>query len=306
MGRQRQCAVMVHQSRVEAHQMAAQFIASVTAHGIACLVPDDQRLLVATHLDGVEVGDLPSDACGDTELVVVFGGDGTILRAAEWALAFEVPLLGVNMGHVGFLAELESSQVNTLVDRVVGRTYQVERRLTLQVSVTDSGGVEVWQSFAVNETSLEKASRQRMLDVLATFDGRPVSRWGCDGVLVSTPTGSTAYAFSAGGPVMWPDLEAIVVVPLSAHALFARPLVLSPNACVDLDVLVTQPTSGVVWCDGRRSVDVAPGSRVRLSRGPRDLLLARLGDQPFADRLVRKFALPVEGWRRRDEPAPVG
>jgi len=232
-----------------------------------------------------------------TELVVVFGGDGSILRAAEWAYPLQLPLLGVNLGHVGFLAEMELSQMPTLVDHVVHRHYEVERRLTLAVTVTDADDALVFQSFAINEVSVEKTARERMLELLAILDHRPLSQWSCDGILVSTPTGSTAYAFSAGGPVMWPDVEAIEVVPLSAHALFARPLVISPNSIVELDMIPSRHVTAVITCDGRRSADVLPGHRITVVRGGYDVMLARLSEQPFTTRLVKKFALPVEGWR---------
>lgn len=301
-------AVMVHPTRAEAHAMAAKFVIGAASHGVTCAAPPGQRDLITPLLDDPDLlATIPAGTRDGIELVVVFGGDGSILAAAEWALALEVPLLGVNLGHVGFLAELEASQVDSLVDQVVYRHYQVEERLTLDVEITDPSDHVTWQSFAVNEVSLEKASRERMVEVLASVDARPLSQWSCDGVLVSTPTGSTAYAFSAGGPVLWPDLEAMVVVPLSAHALFSRPLVLSPQAVVELELLARNRTGAVVWCDGRRSVDVAADSTVRVRRGERRLLLARLSDQPFADRLVRKFDLTIEGWRGpRPESGPFG
>ena len=190
--------------------------------------------------------------------MVVLGGDGTILRGAEWALEAAVPLLGVNLGHVGFLAEAESSEVDSIVDHVVHRSFTVEERFTIEVILRDcETGAILWSDFAVNEVSIEKASRERMLEVLVEVDGRPLSRWACDGVLVSTPTGSTAYAFSAGGPVVWPGVDAMLVVPLSAHALFARPLVLSPTSTVVVEMIDVSQTHGVVWCDGRRSSGAA-------------------------------------------------
>lgn len=306
---QRRCiAVMVHPYREEARPTAADFIRQLCDEGLDCLIaPEQWQMVSALVPDLVEQGRLREveELDGAAELVVVFGGDGTILRAAEWAYHAGVPLLGVNLGHVGFLAELESSEIENLVAHVVNRSYQVEERLTLQVRVLDPDGVVVWESFAINEVSLEKAARERMLEVLVSIDDRPISRWGCDGVLVSTPTGSTAYAFSAGGPVMWPDVEAIELVPLSAHALFARAMVLSPSSHVDMVVLPENFLSGVVWCDGRRTVDVEKGSCLSVDRGPQPLRLARLEEQPFTTRLVKKFDLQVDGWRgsRRSQPS---
>lgn len=295
----RAVAVLLHPTRPEALETAVDFIVQVAARGIRCLLDCDSHQAVVETLAGrAEVGLLGEDD-GQLELVVIFGGDGSILRAAELALPLEVPLLGVNLGHVGFLAELEASQVRDLVEQVSECSYAVERRLTLQVEVLDSEGRAQWSSFAVNEVSVEKIARERMVEVLAIVDGRPLSRWGCDGVLVSTPTGSTAYAFSAGGPVMWPDVEAIELVPLSAHALFARPLVLSPTSTVELALSVERDVPAAVWADGARSVDAQPGSRIVVRRGEHDLLIARLAEQPFTTRLVKKFGLPVEGFRGR-------
>jgi NAD+ kinase len=194
---------------------------------------------------------------------------------------------------------MESSEMSQLVNQVASRDYTVEPRLTLRAQLTDETGAVAWGSFAVNEMSIEKEQRQMMIDVLVTIDGRPLSRWGCDGVLVATPTGSTAYAFSAGGPVVWPDVAAIELVPLLAHALFARPLVLSPASVIEIEMTPGSTTAAVVWCDGRRDVSMTPGCTVTLTRNPDDLLLARLKEQPFTTRLVRKFELPINGWRKR-------
>jgi NAD+ kinase len=136
-----------------------------------------------------------------------------------------------------------------------------------------------------------------MLEIAVAVDERPLLRFGCDGILCATPTGSTAYAFSAGGPVIWPEVEALLVVPLSAHALFARPLVVGPEVMVAFEVLGKE--KGVLSCDGRRAVDVLPGARVEITRGERAVRLARVHPSPFTDRLVAKFDLPVEGWRGR-------
>jgi NAD+ kinase len=236
------------------------------------------------------------------ELVVVLGGDGTILRGAELARRFDVPLLGVNLGHVGFLAEAEVDEVRTVVQAVVERRWFVEERTTLEVVVA-LGTEELARTWALNEASVEKGSRERMLEVLVEVDGRPLSRWGCDGVVCATPTGSTAYAFSAGGPVVWPEVAALLVVPISAHALFARPLVVSPSSTIAVEVLPTT-AGGVLWCDGRRLVELPPGSRIEIRRHPEPVRLARLHSAPFTDRLVAKFDLPVDGWRgarRRSE-----
>lgn len=235
-------------------------------------------------------------AVGDIELVIVLGGDGTILRAAELVRGGSAPLLGVNLGHVGFLAESERDDLAEAVARALSRDYLVEERMTLSVRVKVAGEV-IWQTWALNEATVEKASRERMLDLAVAVDGRPLTSFGADGVVMATPTGSTAYAFSAGGPVVWPSLDALLMVPLSAHALFARPLVVGPNSSLAVDVLDRTGATGVLWCDGRRAFDLPAGARVVARRSSTPVRLARLHPGPFTDRLVHKFALPVNGWR---------
>ncbi len=298
---QRQVGILLHPARPEAVDVAVQFVRGMAEHGISCVgtgerIVDLQQRVPEVELRRAETG---LDAL---ELMVVFGGDGTILRAAERIVPLGVPLLGVNLGHVGFLAELESHDVHKLVQQVADRNYFVEERLTLAVEVTDPDGEIVWSSFAVNEVSLEKAAREKMLDVLVEIDKLPVSRWGCDGILVSTPTGSTAYAFSLGGPVIWPDVQAFLVVPMAAHALFARPLVLDPESLVDLTLSDQSGAHAIVWCDGRRSVDLAPGAQIHVPRGANDLRVARLQEQPFTSRLVKKFELNIDGFRGQGRP----
>jgi NAD+ kinase len=232
-----------------------------------------------------------------TEVVLVLGGDGTLLRAAEMARPVGVPLLGVNLGRVGFLAETEEESLDEALDAIVEGRYAVEERMTLD-AVARSNGDVLARTWALNEATVEKASRERMLQVVAEIDGRPLSHWGCDGVVCATPTGSTAYAFSAGGPVVWPEVEAMLVVPISAHALYSRPMVVSPHSVVAFEVLADTPRA-VLWCDGRRTGDLPPGARVEIRRGALPVRLARLHRTPFTDRLVTKFGLPVSGWRGR-------
>jgi len=291
----RRIAVWIHASRQPALEAACQFIRALPTH-VECLVVPDAREQIQAHVPTAKLADITPQSLPTAEVVVVFGGDGTILRAAEKALDCDIPVLGVNLGHVGFLAELEVAQMQELVSHVVEEDFVLERRMTIEVELyNDDSEIPSWRSVAINEVSLEKASRMKMIDALVLIDGLPVSRWACDGILVSTPTGSTAYAFSAGGPVMWPQLEAYQVVPLAAHALFARPMVLAPDSRVQLEL--QPPVSGVVCCDGARFTDVPEGSRLEIKRYPHNLIVARLFEQPFTSRLVKKFELPIEGWR---------
>jgi NAD+ kinase len=235
----------------------------------------------------------------ELELAVVLGGDGTILKAAEIVRESQTPLLGINLGHVGFLAESEKNEIGSTIERVANRDYLVKERLTLDVAVLLEGK-EVYRSWALNEAAVEKSAREKMLEVVVEVDSRPLSSFGCDGIVMSTPTGSTAYAFSAGGPVVWPSVDALLLVPLSAHALFARPLVISPGSLLAVEVLQRSPGNGVLWCDGRRTTDLPAGARVEVRKSDKSVKLARLNQGPFTNRLVKKFSLPVEGWRGPD------
>jgi len=278
-----------HSANTEHARRIAQLL---TANGFGVRVLADEAadlvLADATKVSG-------PDAAAGVEIVIGLGGDGTLLRAAELARPVGAPLLGVNLGHVGFLAEVEAAAIDDTVHQVVARSYSVDERLTVDLTVSFDGEV-VARDWALNEASVEKAARERMLEVLVSVDGRPLSRWGCDGVVCATPTGSTAYAFSAGGPVVWPAVEALLLVPVAAHALFSRPIVVAPTSTMTIDVLPTT-ISAVMACDGRRTVPLPPGSRVDVRRGVQPVHVVRLHPQPFTDRLVAKFGLPVEGWR---------
>ncbi|AGZ53783.1 NAD kinase [Mycobacterium kansasii] len=265
--------------------------AEAVNRGSLRLAPDDMRAR-GVQIEVVNADPHAADGC---ELVLVLGGDGTFLRAAELARNASIPVLGVNLGRIGFLAEAEAEAIDLVLEHVVARDYRVEDRLTLDVAVRHGGRV-IDQGWALNEASLEKGPRLGVLGVVVEIDGRPVSAFGCDGVLVSTPTGSTAYAFSAGGPVLWPDLEAILVVPNNAHALFGRPMVTSPDARIAIEI-EADGHDALVFCDGRREMLIPAGGRLEVTRCDTPVRWARLDSAPFTDRLVTKFQLPVTGWR---------
>ena len=290
----RRVLVLAHTGRAEAVTAAVQLVGLLETAGLQPVMLGHE----AAELPGIGAVEKvePEDAACDVELVVVLGGDGTVLRAAEMVRGLPVPLLGVNLGHVGFLAEIEPDDLVDTVHRVAARDYVVEERMTLDVTVSLRGEV-IGRSWAVNEAAVEKADRRRMIELVTEVDGRPVSTIGADGVVMATPTGSTAYAFSAGGPVVWPEVEALLMVPISAHALFAKPLVVSPSSVLAVEVLARTDAPGVLWCDGRRTLGLPPGSRIEVRRGEHPVRLARLVLGPFTDRLVAKFQLPVVGWR---------
>lgn len=305
MTSERTVLVVVHTGRDEATDTARRVEKVLGDHGIGLRVltaeavdrgalhldPDDMRAL---GID-IEVVDPDERAAEGCEVVLALGGDGTFLRAAELARNVEIPVLGINLGRIGFLAEAEAEVLDSVLENIINRNYRVENRMTLDVVVREGGKIRD-RGWALNEASLEKGPRLGVLGVVLEVDGRPVSSFGCDGVLVATPTGSTAYAFSAGGPILWPDLEAILVVPNNAHALFARPMVTSPDAAIAIEV-EGGGHDAMVFCDGRREMVVPAGARLEVTRCGTSLKWIRLDSAPFTDRLVRKFRLPVTGWR---------
>jgi NAD+ kinase len=228
----------------------------------------------------------------ELEVAVVLGGDGTMLRAAEVAQVRDIPLLGVNLGHVGFLSEVERSKIIDVIHALVNKTYVIDPRITLGYSVERDGEV-ITSGWALNEVTVER-EKATMVELFLEIDGRPISRWGCDGLICATPTGSTAYAFSAGGPILWPEVDALVVLPISAHALFSRPLVISPTSKI---AVVIESSEAFLSADALRKFALQRGDRVMVTRDPRIIQLAHLKNTVFSDRLVAKFKLPVEGWR---------
>jgi NAD+ kinase len=296
---QRHILILAHTGRDVTVDAASSVLTLLRAGGVVPVLMAAERADIAARCDVEGVAVLGEDIeVGDLELVIVLGGDGTILRAAELVRDTDVPLLGVNMGHVGFLAEAEADDLGATIARVISQQWDVELRRAIAVRVIVDDEV-VHEDWALNEATVEKAARERMLEVVLEVDERPLSTFGCDGIVVSTPTGSTAYAFSAGGPVVWPTLDAMLVVPLSAHALFARPLVVPPTSTIAVEVLRRTPATGVLWCDGRRMFELAVGARIEIAASPQPVRLARIHSRQdrFTDRLVRKFDLPVGGWR---------
>ncbi|MGR6963886.1 NAD kinase [Geodermatophilus sp. URMC 61] len=297
----RHVLLAVHTGRQDIVELARSSAVRLAKGGITVRLLEDEA--EALGIEGAQV--VPADAEGarGAEIVMVFGGDGTFLRAAELARYSNAALMGVNLGRVGFLAETEPEAVEETLTAIERCEYSVEKRLAIEVDVLDATGAVVGGTWALNEASVEKSERSRVLDVVVAIDGRPLTSFGCDGVLFATPTGSTAYAFSAGGPVVWPDVEAMLVVPSNAHALFSRPLVTSPDSVLTVAI----PADGNrarVSADGRRALEVPEGGRVDVRRAARPVRIARVHATTFGDRLVAKFGLPVRGFRdaRRHDP----
>ena len=226
------------------------------------------------------------------DIAVVLGGDGTMLRAAQICRGKSTPILGINLGHVGFLAEIDRPSLAEIVDAICTGSFALEERMSLNYQLL-RGGKTILDGWALNEVLVERNDHQ-MIDLFVQIDHRPLSRWWCDSVICATPTGSTAYAYSAGGPVVWPEVDALVLLPLAAHALFSRPMVVSPNSEIVLDL---ESASADLNADGIRRTKLEKNDRIILTSAKEDVLLAHIKAATFTDRLVAKFKLPVEGWR---------
>ena len=224
--------------------------------------------------------------------VVVLGGDGTILRAAYLVRDSKAPIIGINLGKVGFLAEISNPTPIEVINAIQNNNLISEPRLTIEFKVLRDGKT-IESGWALNEFVIER-SETTMLELFVQIDNRPLSRWGADAVICATPTGSTAYAFSAGGPVVWPDVDAILLLPLAAHALFSDPMVVSPESTVIIDI---ESTQAEISADGIRKFKLQEHDRVVMTKNSWKANLSHIDDSVFTDRLVAKFKLPIEGWR---------
>ena len=280
----RSLALLVNPSRSEAIAAASELVPLLTSAGFSLFTISDISIPSVTN---VAATDLP-----DIELAVVLGGDGTILRAAEITLARKIPILGINLGHVGFLAEVDRPSISAIATSIINKSYVSENRMVLSFDVERDGKI-VSSGWALNEVTVERDATT-MVELFVEIDRRPLSHWGCDGVICSTPTGSTAYAFSAGGPVLWPEIEALVLLPISAHALFSRPMVVSPKSEI---IITVESTAALLSADALRKIPLQAGDRVIITRDDRTIRLSHVSATLFTDRLVAKFKLPIEGWR---------
>jgi NAD+ kinase len=275
---------LVNASRPEALIATKELSQLLLKEGFTLSTPSEINVLGITQT--------PIDQLNSAELVVVLGGDGTILRGAEVARSQGIPILGINLGHVGFLAEVEKPSLPEIAASIFSKGYKTESRMVLNYTVLRND-TEISTGWALNEVTVERDGTT-MVELFVQIDDRPLSRWGCDGLICSTPTGSTAYAFSAGGPVLWPEIDALVLLPISAHALFARPMVVSPQSQIVVEI---ESSDALLSADALRKLPLRAGDRVAIIKDDSVIKLAHVKPTLFTDRLVAKFKLPVEGWR---------
>jgi NAD+ kinase len=273
MSNQRAILLLVNASREEAKGAAETISKILVAAGIKIYTPADSDI---AHV----------------EVVLVLGGDGTILRGAEFALNENIPLLGINLGHVGFMAEVEAFTFEKVAQAVIDKDYVLDPRMLLTFQVKRGKNI-IDQGWALNEISIERKSTT-MAELFVQIDNRPLSRWGCDGIICATPTGSTAYAFSAGGPVLWPEVQAMVLLPIAAHALFAKPMVIAPTSTIGITI---ESSDASLSADALRKIELEKNDHMEITKNSKQVILAHLKSTIFTDRLVAKFKLPIEGWR---------
>lgn len=290
--------LVVHAGRDASLAAAGEAARLLRGHGVEVAVtggmpdvedPDadaatDQRLAsIAPRVDG-------EDFAPGLDLALSFGGDGTFLRAAHQCRDAGVPVLGVNLGRLGFLAEVEVDDLGPAIRAVARGEYSLEERSTLEVEAFDAGGGLVHRDWALNEVSVEKTARQRLLLMDVHVDGTLFAKVPADALVIATPTGSTAYALSAGGPIVSPGVAATLVVPVAPHSLFDRTLVAGPHEEIRVE-LVEDQAPALVSCDGRPPAVIAAGGSVTAQGGATPVLLARVGLLDFSTLVRRKFGL---------------
>jgi NAD+ kinase len=270
---QRSILLLVNAAREEAYSASTTISALLEASNIRVVTTEDSSI-------------------PEIELVLVLGGDGTILRGAEYALEKNVPLLGINLGHVGFMAEVEAFTYENVAASVINKNYVLDQRMLIGYEVSRENSI-IHRGWALNEVSIERKSTT-MVELFVQIDDRPLSRWGCDGIICATPTGSTAYAFSAGGPVLWPEVQALVLLPIAAHALFAKPMVIAPTSTIGIEI---ESSDAALSADALRKIELNKKDHISITKNSAEVTLAHLKSTIFTDRLVAKFKLPIEGWR---------
>jgi NAD+ kinase len=291
----RRVGIVVHAGRPAAVEAAREITKWLDDRGVATRAIRGEDVAAAETRDE---GPFPHDL----DLVISVGGDGTLLRAAEFAHRADAPLLGVKVGRLGFLTEVEPEETSTLLDLALQGKTRIEERMAIVASAAEADDSATgrgappagWMpepQWALNEVIVEKRARHRLVTLASWVDGERVTTFSADGVIVATPTGSTAYSFSARGPIVYPRLECIVLTPVSPHMVFDRAIVLAPEQEVVLEVLGEEPA--ILSADGRPGVEVPVGARVRIRRADHPARLVRMdGDTHFFSLLREKFSLP--------------
>ena len=281
MAKPQRVSIHANLNKSEAVPVARRILARLKEEGVEVLL----RPELAARLDNQEDG---HGVFEDSDLILCLGGDGTLLNAARSLEGRDIPILGVNLGGLGFLTAVPSAEIDSCLDAVIAGAYQIENRRLLKAVVTDRGK-EHLVLHALNDIVLDEGTFSRRAVVLRmTIDGEYIGTFTADGLVVATPTGSTAYSLSAGGPIVQPDVPALVVTPICAHSLSIRPLVFSNDEKVDVENLLPEVTLKIT-ADGQDAHPLAPGMRIRVEQSERSVRLAFLGRRHYYEILRTKL-----------------
>jgi NAD+ kinase len=241
------------------------------------------------RLDSIWKRDVPSFEAVDLDALITFGGDGTLLRGARLLAGRETPILGVNLGRVGFLTTATRESLDAALDALVSGKYITERRQALRAAIRDAEGEVRATQMAMNDVAVHKGGVARVIRVNVFIQGENVGPYSADGIIVATPTGSTAYSLSAGGPIVVPGVEAIMVTPIAAHTLAVRPLVVPATYRIVIEPIAGWSDDLLVSFDGQTGTTLAPGESVDVCRADHRVCLIRFGGEGFFGRMRQKL-----------------
>ncbi len=279
-------AFVVHDHRPDAVELAQKVAARLQAEGHEVRLTTEDA--ATAGLD--DLGRGPRELVADLDLAVSLGGDGTMLRTVDLVATSEVPVIGVNLGQLGYLTEVEPANFDEALDRFFRGDYAVEDRMLLAVAIdSPSGSVTATEAVCLNEVVLEKTPRGQAVRLEVSIDGRPFTPYATDGLMVATPTGSTAYALSARGPIVAPTHRALLLTPVSPHMLFDRTLVIEPTSTIRISVAGHRPAT--LATDGRILGELSVGDSVSCTASRHRARLVLFGPRDFHGILKSKFKL---------------
>ncbi len=234
----------------------------------------------------------PEDVPKDTEAVIVIGGDGTMIQAARDLMSLELPLIGINYGALGFLAEIEKDNFKETLDKLLCDEYKIEERLLISARVYNTKGNEKLYNFALNDIAISRSGSVRLIDYNIKVNGLDLNAYRADGLIISTPTGSTAYNLSAGGPIVKPNADLLVVTPICPHTLSSRSIILDADDEIDVEILPKKHEGGVerlIVFDGNDDTVLADGDYIHIKKSERKVKIINTKSESFIQTLRRKM-----------------
>ena len=275
-------AIIANETKEKAARLTNEIVGWLQARGM------EVRFLQRTAVDKGNIDQELHSYLRQVDIIIVLGGDGTLLNAAYLFRDYDAPLLGINIGHLGFLTSFEQTNLYEGMEKIVNGDYLIEERMTLDVYLERKGAI-IGTFTAVNDAVVSKNSLARMFTMEISVNERVIDRYAADGLILSTPTGSTAYSLSAGGPIVEPSLQALLLTPICAHNLYSRPMVVNPTEVISVRVI--QPTSDVtLTIDGQIGVDVQDEDVVMVAKGKKNVKFAKLEHRNFYQILREKLS----------------